>query len=329
MDCSKNEEKRLDALRRRFILDTSVEHEFENIIDLVQATFSAPMAAISFIDTRRQWFKAKRGLTISETKRKNAFCDYTIKDNHVLAVPDANQDVRFKDNPFVVGDPNIQCYLGAPLKTKSGHNIGSICVMDTKTRTFSQHDQDCLANFAKLVTTQLELREEALYDGLTNALSRKAFMDRVNQSIDRFKRHGHDSVLIILDIDYFKNVNDTYGHSIGDKVLESVVKTLSADLRRYDSIGRLGGEEFGILLDGVSFNDAVGLIERMHKNIHSLVFDDAPDLNITASMGCADVSEGSGDATAWSKVADARLYDAKRHGRDRLVGNSLTHERHV
>ena len=122
-----DEEARLAALRRYEIREPSETKPFQRIVDLVQQVIGVPMAAVSLIDADRQLFKASRGLAITETPRAEAFCNHTIAHKEAFAVSDARLDPRFADNPMVTGSPHIRSYLGVPLTTPDGYNVGSLC----------------------------------------------------------------------------------------------------------------------------------------------------------------------------------------------------------
>lgn len=154
-----NEAERLATLRRFAILDSEKESAFDRITDLASELFDAPIALISLIDTDRQWFKASCGLEVPELPRDLAFCAYTILEDRVLCVPDTTQDERFKDNPFVTGEMGIKFYCGAPLLAQSGHRMGSLCIVDTKTRhDFGKKQQQRLADLAAIVVDQMDMR---------------------------------------------------------------------------------------------------------------------------------------------------------------------------
>lgn len=314
-----DEAKRISALRRYNVLDTAPETEFENIISLVQSTFNVPMAAISFIDSDRQWFKASRGIENSETPRDVAFCDHTIREDDVLVVPDAEADKRFADNPFVTGKGGIRCYMGTPLRTPDGQNIGSLCVIGTDPRQFSADEAAILAGFASLVVSQLELRQSANLDHLTHTMSRGAFLDQVDIAINAYRKKGICTTLAILDVDRFKDANDTYGHPAGDRILKAFVDTCAANVRADDLVGRLGGDEFAILLRGVMPVTARQILGRIHTRISDISMPDFPDIRVSASIGYTSINSDIQSKEAWIAMTDAALYRAKVNGRDQMV----------
>lgn len=154
-----NEAERLATLRRFAILDSKKESAFDRITNLASELFDAPIALISLIDSDRQWFKASCGLEAPELPRDLAFCAYTILEDGVLCVPDTTQDKRFKDNPFVTCEVPIKFYCGAPLVAQNGHRLGSLCIVDTKTRhDFGKKQQQRLADLAAIVVDQMDMR---------------------------------------------------------------------------------------------------------------------------------------------------------------------------
>ena len=114
------ESERLTALYRYEVLDTAPDKSLDDLVHLAAFICQAPIALISLVDSSRQWFKSKVGLTVSETDRVIAFCAHTILSDNLLVVPDAMADERFIDNPLVTGEPHIRFYCGAPLVTPKG-----------------------------------------------------------------------------------------------------------------------------------------------------------------------------------------------------------------
>jgi diguanylate cyclase (GGDEF)-like protein len=311
-----DEQGRLAALHRYEVLDTPAEEPFDRITKLVQLVLDVPMATVSLIDEDRQWFKSCMGIAEAGTPRDQAFCDYTIRAREPMNIPDATLDSRFAKNALVTGALHIRSYLGVPLSTPDGYNIGALCAIDTRPREFTAAQTAVLASFASLVVDELELRRIAQTDHLTGAASRRGFALELDKEIARTQRSERTSALILLDVDHFKKVNDTYGHPVGDVVLQKIAGCVRLMLREGDVFGRIGGEEFAILLPGADVEAAFECAERIRQAVAEKPLVEEPALSVTISLG---VSAQSLRMTAeeWMSAADGALYEAKRTGRDR------------
>lgn len=153
-----NESDRLEALQRAAILDTGIEEFFEDIVDSLQQAIDAPIALVSLVDEQRQWFKARRGLSATETHRDHAFCAHAILNNTTLAVADARLDARFKDNPLVTGEPRVVAYVGAPLALECGARLGTVCAIDHAPRQWSRVEIAHLERHARLAARHIDAR---------------------------------------------------------------------------------------------------------------------------------------------------------------------------
>ena len=157
----KKEAQRLKVLWQYDVLDTVPEEVFDDLTELAARICEAPVALISLIDEDRQWFKAKVGVTLSETSRDISFCAHAIKQTDLFIIPDATQDARFANNPLVISDPKIRFYAGAPLITPDGYALGSLCVIDQVPRELRAEQKQALRVLSRHVMTQLELRRHA------------------------------------------------------------------------------------------------------------------------------------------------------------------------
>ena len=150
-----DEQERIAALHGLGVLDSAPEERFDRLTRLAKDRFKAPIALVSLVDTDRQWFKSVQGLDVSETARESAFCAHAILDDSILVIPDATTDPRFADNPLVTGAPDIRFYAGAPLTSVEGHALGTLCVIDTEARDWTDDDSRALRDLADTVESEL------------------------------------------------------------------------------------------------------------------------------------------------------------------------------
>ncbi|MES2821235.1 MAG: diguanylate cyclase [Pseudomonadota bacterium] len=163
------------------------------------------------------------------------------------------------------------------------------------------------------------LRALSRTDALTGLLNRGYWSECLEWSFQLSRRDGPPACLVLIDVDHFKTANDNHGHLLGDEVLRQLAHTLRAGLRAADLVGRYGGDEFCILLPQTTPEQASKVLERLGRAVSTRRFAEAPQLRISLSIGVAGFSAVLDDSTAWLKVADQALYEAKRRGRDCIV----------
>lgn len=188
-----DEAARLAALRRYRILDTDPEQAFDDLTLLAAHICQAPIALITLIDTDRQWFKSRVGLSATETHRNVSFCTHAIqKPNEIMVVPNALSDHRFTNNPFVVNDPKVRFYAGAPLVTDDGHALGTLCVIDRVPRMLTPDQMAALDALRRQAEAQLELRRN-LFE-LRDALDERDQAEQAREQLITELRQSLDNV---------------------------------------------------------------------------------------------------------------------------------------
>ena len=165
------EEARIAAVKALNVLDTEPESAFDDAVNLAAVICGTPISLITLLDGKRQWFKAKIGLTVSETPQEQAFCAHAIRGRDIFIVPNALNDSRFQNNPLVTGDPHIRFYAGIPLCTPEGHALGTLCVIDTIPRELNAQQKTALAMLSRQVFGHLRLRNQL--KGLRQVLAEK------------------------------------------------------------------------------------------------------------------------------------------------------------
>jgi PAS domain S-box-containing protein len=190
-----NEAERLAALHEYHILDTLPEQAYDDITLLASQLCGTPIALITLIDARRQWFKSRRGLEEQETSRDVSFCAHAILETDLVEVPDTTKDRRFADNPYVTSGRMFRFYAAAPLVTPDGQTLGTLCVMDLVPRRLSAEQQVGLRALARQTMAQLELRRHVgRLESISSQLTREH-----RESAERAQRaDGYHAVLMEL-----------------------------------------------------------------------------------------------------------------------------------
>ncbi|MDP3064581.1 MAG: PAS domain S-box protein [Chloroflexota bacterium] len=256
-----DEAKRLQALHELGILDTPPEERFDRITRLAKRLLDVPIALVSLVDSDRQWFKSRVGLSAPETPRDVSFCGHAILGDDALVITDALRDPRFADNPLVVGEPRVRFYAGQPLKGPGGHKMGTMCIIDHRPRRMRGADLQTLNDLAALAEHELNAV------GLAEALAQK------NASESRLRAVMESTLDGLITIDgkgVIKSFNAAAERIFGyqrSEVLDKNVDMLMPDpprsrhksfIRNYLSTGLAkvigaGTEVTGLRKDGSTF----------------------------------------------------------------------------
>ena len=181
-----------------------------------------------------------------------------------------------------------------------------------------QRVEDLEHENVELRRTRGQMREYAEHDGLTGLWNHRIIMQRLRQEVDRSRREGVPLTVIMVDLDQFKNVNDTFGHPTGDRVLKEIGQVLQSSVRSYDWVGRYGGEEFLLILPGSSFANARTRLERFRLAVQTArILHEERAIQVTASFGAASGFPAGSEEMIFA--ADDALYRAKENGRNCVV----------
>jgi len=244
------------------------------------------------------------------------------KDNKILSIVDGFENTVFTEDKKT---------LALPLKSES-KEVGVLVAKSTGEK-ISEKDVEYLMQLSSQIATTInranvyaEILKHATLDALTGFYNRNQLEERIKQEVANAKRQKAPLCGIMTDIDYFKNVNDTYGHAVGDLVLKDIAKIIRGQLREYDIAGRYGGEEFSILLPFTKIDEAQKVAERLRASIENKVVDiskvnpdsDTKTIQVTISLGIYEMKEDDNDEDLLKK-ADKALYQAKNTGRNKVV----------
>lgn len=318
------EAERVAALRSYDILDTPSEKSFDDLTALASHACEAPIALISLVDSHRQWFKSRIGLDVNETSRDVSFCHHAIQQPELFMVRDAAKDERFASSTLVTGEPKVRFYAAAPVFTSDGrHALGTICVLDRVPRELTAGQQEALKALGRQVQAQLELRlslnkekQLARIDALTGAHNRRAFYEMMQRERNRAHRHKRPLTVAYIDLDNFKEVNDSFGHHAGDSVLIAVAEVMARNLRQADFVARLGGDEFAIVLPESGPEQARPVITKIHMRLMDSMKENG--LPVTFSIGAVSFLTFLGSVEEMLQKADELMYFVKSHGKSNV-----------
>jgi diguanylate cyclase (GGDEF)-like protein len=261
----KNEDIRLAALRSLDILDTEPEERFDRLTRIAKRLFKVPIALVSFVDINRQWFKSCQGLEVKEMPRDISFCGHAILGDDIFIISDTLLDDRFYDNPLVINEPRIRFYAGIPLVISNEIRVGTLCLIDREPRILSEEDKELLRDLGQMAVQDLTLVQLATIDELTQISNRRGFSALALHALSLCKRMNKPASLFFFDLDFFKEINDRFGHAEGDIALINFSKILKDVFRESDVVGRLGGDEFVALLTNANQAETSLILHRLKK----------------------------------------------------------------
>ncbi|MDN4382296.1 diguanylate cyclase AdrA [Citrobacter portucalensis] len=169
----------------------------------------------------------------------------------------------------------------------------------------------------RLAKHKRRLQVMSTRDGMTGVYNRRHWELLLRNEFDNCRRHQRDATLLIIDIDHFKSINDTWGHDVGDQAIVALTRQLQMTLRGSDVIGRFGGDEFAVIMCGTSASSAIAAMSRVHERLTQLRLSCAPQVDLRISVGVAPLTSETEHYREWLKSADMALYKAKNSGRNR------------
>ena len=338
--------KRLNALRDHALLDTPAEESFDWLTRMAVKLTGAPVAFVSLVDQSRDFYKSQFGFgePLASTRQLDGrtFCHYAISAAGPLVLADVTKSAVFANVP-TVKSLGVRAYVGIPLVSDDGYVLGSFCAIDFKVREWTELDIEILSDLASCAMRELkiskinqakaladarlieqmqkinelnqQLENIATTDPLTGVRNRRFFSDRLAAELAIVARQATSLSLLMVDVDHFKRVNDHYGHAAGDKVLQVIASLLAESARDIDTVARIGGEEFAVILPNTDNTAALAVAERLRVAVANA---DWPATPMTISIGTATLLKAE-DACTLMKRADQALYAAKAHGRNHVM----------
>lgn len=345
--------ERISALGSLQILDTPVEHRFEQITGLLRTVFDVPVSALSFVDSRRQWFKSIQGLRVEQTLRSIAFCQRVVCNEEVLVIPDARFDERFGHTELVTQDPGVVFYAGVPVYAPGGLPVASLCILDFEPRALDTRDIDILKQIAHLVESALitprantiedmlitqvgESWRASMVDPLTRIWNSEGIQTLINEGV-QYAKHKNQSIGVgMLELRGIQGIASTQGQAASDEFIFEFSRRSLQILKDFDSIGRLRFGEFGFMINrvysGDDLYDRLAMLQqiadelcstnqKMHDRVHACIgaylIDPKHPTSAQIAMERAEelVTRASSDRSSHPLIAKSSDEDSDSHHR--------------
>lgn len=322
----------------RLLSLSSLVDIINHILDDTKTFFGFEQISISLVDETGEIEKLLRddGLDVASRTGlillKNKEILQTLFGVAILPYFDLYKSQRVSE--FFVDEGRKPSSVAVAPLYRRGKYIGSFNIGSLKADTFDPANiKECVVHLGSVLSVCLEnsfnfetIKRTSFIDTLTGVNNRRFFEQRFVEELDRCQRNADPISLLFLDIDFFKSINDKYGHPVGDQVLSLVAKAIKTQLRNNDVLARYGGEEFVALLSGIDANTAFDIAERIRKTVAALEIPHQELLiPITVSIGLAthhsdkaSFSRAADTSTLLIQSADAALYQAKHNGRNRV-----------
>jgi len=266
------------------IFYTPLDVRFDRLTRLAQRALGVPVAAIGLVNQDRLWFKSVQGWNVHELALEETLCERTLKRSDPLVIEDTHRDPEVADHPLVRGATRFRFYAGVPLKDRSGVAVGTLALYDQKPRQVSAAEMQALRDLGELaqrelLTTELAnaqakllgkldvARRSAMIDALTRVWNRGAAEELLNVAADQANREDTTLGVIMVDVVRFKEINDRLGHQTGDQVLRRVASILVSSVREGDAVCRYGGDEFLVVLQNTTPEEATRVADRLRQRV--------------------------------------------------------------
>lgn len=314
-----DEVDRLEDLYSMRILDSAADERFDQFARLAATVLDTPLAAISFVDKDRQWFKSAHGFSLSETPRDISFCGHAIAEDEILVVPDARSDRRFAANPMVTGEPGFRFYAGAVVRGFNGKPVGTCCVLDMKPRTLSEVQCSALIQIARVIEKELllshelsELRKEmksvALVDHSTGLPNLVSFMSHLQHSLPHIRK-SHDSVLLaLIRIERLDALEAALGRDALAYIIVQVADRISACLGDNCHVASTGEDKIGALIPIAGRPASKVILTNLIKSLDMPFYLGDHTVRLRTSIGASICPDDADDGQLLLKRARTALW---------------------
>lgn len=333
-DAALAEPGRLLKLHHTGLIGGEISPVLERLTRLASTLLGVPVSAVSLVDDLGQHFVGLHGLggwagEQRGTPMSHSFCQHVAASGAPLITGDARSVPLLADN-LAVPALGVIAYAGVPLTTADGFTLGAFCAIDTKPHEWTEAQLTVLRDLAASAMVEIELRatlqtlrqseeklrEQATRDALTGLYNRRGLSDLSRQLLAQSQRRGKPMSVVVMDLNGFKQINDTFGHDAGDEALLEFSTVLTQCVREGDTVARLGGDEFVVLLADCDHTSAERFVARLVQQLAQWNSAEARDFSLRASMGIGGWTPGApASFTAMMHQADAAMYRHKQQQR--------------
>jgi diguanylate cyclase (GGDEF)-like protein len=329
---------RLAALRASGLLDGAANPVLDRLSRLVTTLLGVPVALVSLVDDRRQHFAGLAGLggwagEERGTPLSHSFCQHVVASDATLLVGDASAHPLVREN-LAFTELGVMAYAGVPLRTAEGETLGALCAIDTAPCRWRPEHVAVLEDLAAAAMAEIELRstshalvatqdrllaaherlrEQSVRDELTGLLNRRGFGEQARQHLALAQRTNAPFLVVAMDLDGFKAINDTLGHDAGDEALVEMAVVLTQTCRASDAVARMGGDEFVALLTNAGAAEAELARARLRAAVAARNAMPDRDYALATSIGIAAWQpDAPTPLAALLRDADQAMYEDKR-----------------
>ena len=286
----KREVLRLEALRQLAVLDTPAESRYDRVTRLASKLLDVPISLVSLIDEDRQWFKSSIGLDQKETKRSIAFCDTAIKQDDVFVVEDASIDERFDNNPLVNDTPNIRFYAGQPIIDDNGYKLGTLCVIDSKPRHFSNAEARLLKKLSQLVGNEIIQPTKSVLDEKAGLLPKGSYTSQSKKLHDLCIDIKVDMWVINVRVMDVLSLERKLGSVEMDNLIRKLGNELNALSEFTDLVGKKDYSEFALVYMALSHDELFNSCDEVVEVVNTWRESYSPKgINVDIEVGYAKV----------------------------------------
>ena len=293
IDAVQNEEARLNALRDLNLLDTPPSESFDRLTRLASQLLGASVSTVSLTDRDRQWFKSKVGVDLAEIPREKAPCSYAIQGDDVLVVPDLKADPRFAESPLA--DAGIRFYAGAPLFTRAGHGLGTICVVDAAPRTISGEEKQVLKDLAGMVMAQIELQNMiGRLDATSGLPNQHQFFEDLEARAQRAAGESVSTVMVeFVSLAVTRRSVRVLGPAHADEFVQKALAIVQSALGTAAHLYHVGPMRCAILLSEASPTTGAGLVDALAEQFTAPISCGGVPLTPDPAFGLHEFAAGS------------------------------------